>query len=195
MANTWIASDHHLHHRNIIKFERSRNQFGTFSDSGELLTADLDAMNQAIIDVHNSLVSPDDLTYFLGDVCWKPQKAAELLQQMNGRKILLVGNHDKLIPSFVSCFESVHDYLEVKYNGHKLVLMHYPLVDWNGMHHGSMHIHGHVHNGYNGLPGRIHDAAIGGNELRPYNLDDVITNLLQVPPRPHGILSSTNFAG
>ena len=194
MANTWVASDHHLFHRNIIKFERSRNQFGTFSDSGELLTADLDALNQAIINAHNSLVSPDDLTYFLGDVCWKAQKAAELLPQMNGRKVLLVGNHDHLIPSFAACFESVHHYLEIKHNGHKLVLMHYPIYDFHGMHNGSIHIHGHVHNGDNGPPRRAFDVAIGGNNLHPYLVDDVITTALTYPIKPHGILTSPNLS-
>lgn len=72
---------------------------------------------------------------------------------MNGRKILVSGNHDskhlknsefrskwKLIKE--SYFE-----FETKINGEKnlIVCCHYPLQTFNGMGLGSYHLHGHCH--------------------------------------------------
>lgn len=51
----------------------------------------------ALVYYHNSVVSPDDIVYMLGDVCY--QKAPEYLSQVsrfNGKKTLVRGNHDKV---------------------------------------------------------------------------------------------------
>jgi calcineurin-like phosphoesterase family protein len=46
---------------------------------------------EMIIQFHNELVRPEDIVLFLGDFSFKsPQPASKL----NGRKILIVGNHD-----------------------------------------------------------------------------------------------------
>jgi calcineurin-like phosphoesterase family protein len=191
MPNTFIASDHHFYHRNIVKFEKSRTKFGTFEGTN-LLSADLDAMNQAIIDAHNSVVTPEDTTYFLGDFSWKPQKTKQLLEQLNGTKILILGNHDD--ERTTKHFTAHHHYLELNYQGTNLCLMHYPIAEWNRMHQGSIMIHGHVHGGPT-VPGRIFDCYIGGNNLAPYKLDDVIEKMKQLPVRPHGFLFSGEYTG
>lgn len=184
--NIWIASDHHLSHNNITKFETYRTKFGSEVDGK--WEADINSMNNEIITKHNSLVQPDDLVYFLGDVVWKPS-ASNLLDQMHGTKHLILGNHDNK-QVLRKHFHSMQDYLEIKHSNSKIVLCHYPLYEWNGMHNGSYHLHGHVHGGSNGPEGRIKDVYIGSNQLYPYNLGDVITELSTKPIRKHGILSS-----
>lgn len=181
MPNTFIASDHHFYHRNIIKFEQLRRKFGTF-ENGQLLVADTETMNQAIIDAHNAVVGAGDTTYFLGDFSWKPQKTNYLLNQLNGHKILILGNHDdeRTCKAFGSC----HHYLELKHKGTNLCLMHYPIAEWNRMHQGSIMLHGHTHGSFT-ASGRIFDCYIGGNNLAPYNLDDVVEKMNQLPVRPH----------
>ena len=53
-------------------------------------------MNKTIIERHNEIVSKDDTVYFLGDIGMGNQhKIAECIHQLNGRKILILGNHDR----------------------------------------------------------------------------------------------------
>ena len=45
----------------------------------------------------NSVVSPDDTVYILGDIChhMKIEQADDLIKKLNGKKNLVTGNHDK----------------------------------------------------------------------------------------------------
>lgn len=62
---------------------------------------------------------------------------------MNGKKILCKGNHDKKYD--VKLFAGVYDFLEIAVNGINVSLMHYPMMSWPKSHHGSLHLHGHIH--------------------------------------------------
>lgn len=190
MPNIWITSDTHFSHRNITKFETTRRKYGTFSESGELLSVDTAQMDADIIANHNSVVQPNDLVYILGDIAWNKQTAPSLINQLNGNKVLIRGNHDFDSKPFLSCFTKVVDYLDVKHFGERFVLFHYPIFEWDRMHYGSIHLHGHLHGGIHNIPGRIKDVYLGGNNLMPYNLEHLTEQLLQQPIRKHGILSS-----
>lgn len=140
--NTWITSDLHFGHANIMKFcPQSRARFNN----------DVNYMNEAMVIEWNSLVQPEDTVYILGDVAFLPAaKAVQYMKRCNGNKILVRGNHDRKLlndPVFRSCFESVHDYLDITYNGHKIVMSHYPFLEWDQMHRGSLHFYGHLHGG------------------------------------------------
>lgn len=76
----WHTSDHHFFHDNIIV--HSGRPF-----------ADVQEMNEALIDNHNAVVKPTDRCYFHGDVAMHP-KNIHPVSRMNGRKILIAGNHD-----------------------------------------------------------------------------------------------------
>jgi calcineurin-like phosphoesterase family protein len=106
-------------------------------------------MNENIITEWNSEVSPNDLTYILGDVSFsKAAKTVSHLQRLNGRKILIVGNHDEHLlkdSAFISCFQSIYQYLEIKYDGHRIVMFHFPIYAWHQAHRGSIHFFGHEH--------------------------------------------------
>ena len=137
---TYVTSDLHFGHSNIKKFcpvTRAR-----FSDN-------TDEMNEAMIKEWNEIVEPEDTVYILGDVAFMPAtKAAVLLKRMNGRKILIEGNHDhKALKdiNFQKAFAEVHKYLEIVHNGTKVIMSHYPFLEWNQMHRGSVHFFGHVH--------------------------------------------------
>lgn len=80
----WFTSDTHFGHANIIKF--CNRPFD-----------DVDQMNEAIIDNWNHVVGPDDIVFHLGDVALGPwEKWDSLLTRLNGYKILVVGNHDRI---------------------------------------------------------------------------------------------------
>jgi len=147
---TYVTSDLHFGHKNIFKFcAEARAKY--LNDGIE----DADYMNEAMIQDWNSIVEPGDVVYILGDVAFLPTlKAIEIVKRLNGKKILIAGNHDKKTlkdPVFQRCFESVQDYLEINYNGNKICMFHYPIAEWNQMHRGSLHLHGHLHGTVSGM--------------------------------------------
>ena len=63
-------------------------------------------MNETIIRRHNERVKPEDTVFFLGDFCFKSKsgrgegegyKAEHYLSQLNGKMIMIRGNHDKIL--------------------------------------------------------------------------------------------------
>ena len=137
---TWISSDFHWGHTNIMKFcPVSRARFNN----------DLQYMNETMIRERNDIVQPEDMVYILGDIAFLPvNKSIAVMQRLNGTKILIEGNHDKKAlesKEFRECFEEVHSYLDINYDGHKIIMSHYPFLEWDGMHRGSLHFHGHLH--------------------------------------------------
>ena len=85
-----------------------------------------------------------------------PEKAAatkvtaKVLAQFKGKKILVKGNHDDLSDyRYKQLFHEICDYKEVNENfggkGYKVVLSHYPILMWNGQHHGTILLYGHTH--------------------------------------------------
>lgn len=142
---TWIGSDFHWGHSGIMRHcPDTRGHY-----------RDVEHMNADMTERWNSTVDTNDVVYMLGDIAFMSGfEASKIVGGLNGRKILLVGNHDsKSIKdhNFRRCFQEIHDYLEVKYNGRRLVMMHYPLVEWNQCHHGAVHFHGHLHQNPSGL--------------------------------------------
>lgn len=139
---TFITSDLHFGHKNIMSFcPQARARFRN----------DVDYMNEQMVVEWNTIVQPEDLVYILGDVAFLPaQKAAEYMDRCNGTKILVEGNHDRKAlndPTFRNCFKEVHKYLDINYGGHKIIMSHYPFLEWDQMHRGSLHFHGHLHGG------------------------------------------------
>ena len=143
---TWIGSDHHWGHQKIMSFcPVTRARFNN----------DLTKMNEGMVQEWNAKVEPEDLVYLLGDVAFLPaQKAAEYMNRCNGRKILVQGNHDRKTlndPTFNRCFEEVHYYLSTNHGGHQIVMSHFPFLEWDQMHRGSLHFFGHLHGGVTGM--------------------------------------------
>lgn len=106
-------------------------------------------MHQEMIRMWNEQVGVDDTVYILGDVAFcNVDTAVSLINSLNGTKILIKGNHDRKLmqdPKFRACFKSTHDYLDINYNGTKVVMLHYPICEWDQMHRGSVHFYGHLH--------------------------------------------------
>ena len=143
---TWITSDLHFGHKNIMSFcPESRARFRN----------DVAYMNEAMIKEWNDLIGVDDTVYILGDVAFLPaEKAVATVRRLHGRKILVEGNHDRKLlqdADFRDCFEQIHKYLDVQFNEVKVVMLHYPIAEWDQMHHGAVHFHGHMHGGHSGL--------------------------------------------
>jgi calcineurin-like phosphoesterase family protein len=142
---TFITSDLHFSHKSIITFcPATRAKYGTVEN-----------MDEQMIMEWNEIVKPEDKTYIVGDLAFtSAEKATKIMNRLNGTKVLIKGNHDeKLVKNsdFIKCFESVHDYLEVNHDGHKICMFHYPISLWNQAHRGSIMAHGHLHDNLSGL--------------------------------------------
>jgi calcineurin-like phosphoesterase family protein len=112
-------------------------------------------MNNAMAEEWNNKVEPNDLVYILGDVAFMSgSDAGRMMTRLNGKKILIEGNHDKKTlkdVTFYNAFDEIHKYLDINYDGHKIVMFHYPISEWDQMHRGALHFHGHLHGGKSGL--------------------------------------------
>jgi calcineurin-like phosphoesterase family protein len=84
-------SDPHIGHANIIKY-------------CERPFTDVEEMNQTLVQRYNAKIDRKDVVLWLGDCFFKgdPTRYRDTLLQMNGTKILLVGNHDGSMPAMAN---------------------------------------------------------------------------------------------
>lgn len=137
MAKKFYIADWHYDHKNVIHFDNR-----PFSS--------IEEMNKELIDRWNKVVSADDVVYILGDMFWcKVHEAIEVMDKLNGQKILIKGNHDRTHDSkFKNKFVRVADYLEIDDGDRKVVLCHYPITCFKNHFYGWYHLYGHVHNSF-----------------------------------------------
>lgn len=170
---TFVTADIHFSHSNILKFCPETRPY-----------TDADHMNEEIIKGWNADVGHGDLTYILGDVAFcNANKAVTYLNRLNGRKILISGNHDvKLLKDnkFRECFNEIHVYHEMTWKGHMVCMFHYPIFKaWNRAHYGSVHLHGHLHGGVSGLEDyRARDVGIDAIGSMVVSMDDIVADAL-----------------
>lgn len=178
---TYITSDLHFGHANIMKFcPLTRARFRN----------DVSYMNEAMIREWNEIVQPEDLTYILGDVAFcNAQDATAIVRRLNGTKILVEGNHDRKAlhdKAFRNCFAEVHKYLDISYNGTKIVMLHYPIAEWDQMHRGSVHFYGHLHGNTSGIEKyRCMDAGMDATGFIVMSMEDAIKQALKGEIKSH----------
>lgn len=91
MPEIYLISDTHFNHGNILKFtDRNTGQpvrpFQSVHD-----------MNETMVENWNKVVKPGDKVYHLGDVFFGSEVHFKALwPRLNGRKRLIVGNHDNV---------------------------------------------------------------------------------------------------
>lgn len=144
MRDIWLVSDTHFFHENILKFTDNEDQplRPGFSNVKE--------MNEHMLERWNSVVKPGDLVYHLGDVMMGPKEEFQKFwPRLNGRKRLIVGNHDDIkYLSSGSFFQKVQMWRV--FRDHGLLLTHVPLHESSIMREGMINVHGHTHS--NGSP-------------------------------------------
>ena len=133
----WFTSDTHFGHENMLRL--SDRPWSTVAQ-----------MNDAMVANINSKVAVDDELYILGDFSFKMtvKEAYELRKSIVCKRVhLLPGNHDKdwTQPAVADAFIVEPSICMLKIDRQKIVLSHYPMADWQGMSHGSWHLHGHIH--------------------------------------------------
>ena len=139
-------------------------------------------MTEYLIEIHNKTVNRGDITYNLGDISLnlRPKEVFDLLGRMNGRFIIVKGNHDSNkvmkylinnnyeLPSGGMKFE-VHEVgLRIKRNGIVYYMTHYPL-NVGHLRNNLRSLHGHVHESPGIHPNHL-NICIDSPEL-PEDLD------------------------
>lgn len=162
MANSYFISDLHLGHENIIAY--SSRPF-----------TDIDHMTNSLISRWNKKVNLGDTVYILGDVSFFNKiETKKILTKMLGTKILIGGNHDsdRSIPN--ECFQYIASYKEIKIEQQKIILFHYPIIEFNGFYkEKAIHFYGHTHCGvYNIKSAYNVGAEVLGYE--PCTIEEVI---------------------
>jgi len=130
----FFTADCHFNHKNIMGYENRPFK-------------DVEEMNNRLIFNHNSMVKDEDICYNLGDLYFKGgiqagnQHYYEFLKQMNGRIVIVKGNHDgksnKIIDSIQSCIMYI--------SGIKILCVHDPI---NATTNYPLILCGHVHSAF-----------------------------------------------
>lgn len=120
-------------------------------------------MTAEMIREWNEKITDEDTVYILGDVAFlNGDEAADIIHALNGKLILIRGNHDgKTLKNrdFRERFVDIRDYMEITVKETKVCMMHYPIGEWNSMHRGAVHFHGHLHGSPCNVKGRIMDVG------------------------------------
>jgi calcineurin-like phosphoesterase family protein len=135
----------------------------------------LEAHDAALIDRWNEVVSAGDEVWHLGDfgLPSKPERIPMLLERLNGRKHLVVGNNDGPETIADTAWASVQHYAELTVEGTPLVLCHYPFRTWNKMGRGVVDLHGHSHGRLKPMT-RQYDVGVDARDFHPVRLDEIL---------------------
>ena len=189
--NTYFISDLHFGHENVIKFDNRPFR-------------DLEHMHRVLINNWNSIVRPKDVIYVIGDIgLCKGEILYNIIKQLNGMKILIMGNHDKNSPTFYlrAGFSSVQYSASIMVAKEIVTMNHYPLLgvpyedttgmkgsletdNWHKEHKFAkyalndcgqfMHIHGHVHvDKKDRMRGKQYNVCAKANGYKPVSMIEI----------------------
>lgn len=128
---TYVWSDQHFSHKNIIEF--SNRPYMSIAE-----------MNETLVANYNDYVGDNDVCIWVGDVGFgSTTNINAILDQCNGYKILVIGNHDFNRKKLRNLnFDETHLIYTVETLDADLVFTHYPMdnitLPWINM-------HGHLH--------------------------------------------------
>lgn len=191
-AEIWFTSDLHFGHKNIIKFCNRPWK-------------SVEEMDEALIENWNSVVKENDIVFDLGDFAFATNRRwKELIQRLNGKHYLILGNHDILRypgDKTMELFERVEHQMVVYIDNRCVYLNHYPYLcyggSWRSSKEAVWQLYGHVHSGPNcsGIDAdRLvntfpyqYDVGVDNNNYTPVNWNQIkeIINK-QVKEHPNG---------
>jgi calcineurin-like phosphoesterase family protein len=136
-VNRFVISDTHFGHTN------SWEKFKLPDGSPLRPFTSTEEMDETMIERWNAKVQPQDTVYHLGDVVIN-KKYLHLVNRLNGRKILIRGNHDIFGDDdyYNVGFEQIHG---VRVFVDKFILSHIPLHPDCVTERFKVNVHGHLH--------------------------------------------------
>lgn len=171
----YFIADTHFGHTNILKL--ADRPFKTIEE-----------MNERLIKNWNNKVKGSDTVYIIGDMffrCKESENIENTLSQLNGKKHLIIGNHDSSWMDKVNLnkyFVEVTDFKVTTNGEYAVTLCHYPLLTWKHESKSYM-IHGHIHANTTDdfFPlickrERVLNAGVDINNFEPVTLEELIKN-------------------
>lgn len=148
----------------------------------------VETMEDSLINQWNIQVKPDDTVYILGGFCSIAKGALQsymnLVYELNGHKHFVLSSEDhmdtfeQMMTDKNLGIESVSQYKEIMFLKQKVVLMHYPMLEWPGMSgiRGSVHLHG----------GKLHSQVdikrinvSYDAEMKLYTAEDILNTIMR----------------
>lgn len=175
MINTWFISDTHFAHRNILEYEKDSRPFNSIEE-----------MNEALICNWNKTVNATDIVYHVGDFAFG-RKNIEFAKFLNGKKRLILGNHDVYgIEQYAPFFERIYGAFSWK----RCILTHISVHPDNLGSRYWLNVHGHLHSrtikDHLGLPAQWVDdpnyfnVSCERNNLTPIHADVILERLKEL---------------
>lgn len=177
-SKTWIISDTHFGHRNIIEFCHRPADFESLL---------LENIAQEVPD-------GEDITLLhLGDLCYRNNAmfrsvTSKYISPLNGRKLLVSGNHDRQRHSFYrqAAFKLARPF-SINWGDWEVSFSHYPWSaedEGRAMPENHLRIHGHIHNnGYTRasyvpfLKNHV-NVSVEQTKYRPVNLGSLLSAVI-----------------
>ena len=158
----YFIGDTHFGHDAVYRFTHSDgSRVRDFADNSE----DGDAI---MVERWNKVVKPNDRVYHLGDVAF-PRRKLVLLDQLNGNKILIKGNHDQFaVKDYMKYFKDIRGAFEL----YKMMLTHIPIHPQQ-LERFDANIHGHIHDRTMG-DRRYINVSVEMLNATPISLDEVL---------------------
>lgn len=180
---TYFTSDLHLGHKNVL--ELCKRPFSSIAEH-----------DCALINKHNSVVKDSDVVFDFGDVGFRcsPDYIANCLVKMVGKRIIILGNHDKalrqaykrglldsLIKSgkleIVGGAHAINDKTltiskMITIDKQKIFCSHYAVRSWPNAFRGSWHLYGHSHGNLKGIFKSM-DVGVDTNNFYPYSFEEI----------------------
>lgn len=174
----YFIADTHFGHENILKL--ANRPF-----------ASVEEMDETIIRNWNARVKKHaDTVYIVGDFIWEEKDPTPYLSKLNGKKVLITGNHDeKWLKKYdvKGYFQETAPYFQNKILGKTVTFCHYPMLEWKdcrkmGSKKLGWHIHGHIHGKFKSeyaplfLAPHALNAGVDVNGFMPVTFDELVKN-------------------
>lgn len=113
----WFTSDLHFGHKPILRPDFDNRPFKNMQE-----------MEDGLVERWNSVVGANDVTIVVGDMFFcGSTKAKTIMERLNGKKILVRGNHDGSTETMLnSGFDYIYESVSLLIAGEMVQVCHYP---------------------------------------------------------------------
>jgi len=188
----FFSSDFHFNHNNLClgstKWTKTPKPYAEMSkqeridfslENGVRPFANVNEMNDVLVQNINDTVGPDDVLFHLGDWSFRePLKTRDRLVCQN--IYCIYGNHDRDLNEMKDRLVVYPTpAIELEVDGQLICLSHYKHLVWNKRHHGSWHLYGHSHSNFEHVKvGRSMDVGVDNafrllGDYRPFSFEEI----------------------